>query len=139
MRIYLKKPLEHLPGPTETQYITYLHTSSGLLRLDQNQKIYKMLVTNPSPNIKTMVGAWPVTVDKTEYTLGEEIYQVPPKARVEQLRREIYRLRPESLVEYVQDFNDLMPVYYLYIPAEIKDIHPPEIKADLLYFLAYKL
>ena len=169
MRIYLKKrlALALVPGfVPDIRSLTYIYTGKGydaegyihnaegyihnaegyihnaasdLIQLDQ--KLYKIL-SSPSVEVKTMLGAWPVTLDKREYTRGEEVYQVPPRAQVEQLTQYVYRLTPESLAEYREEYtasDHTLKYNYLSLPPEIKDIHQPEIKAELLQWLSFKL
>ena len=149
MRIYLKKrlALALVPGLVpDIRSLTYIYTGKGynnaasdLIQLDQ--KLYKIL-SSPSVEVKTMLGAWPVTLDKREYTRGEEVYQVPPRAQVEQLTQYVYRLTPESLAEYREEYtasDHTLKYNYLSLPPEIKDIHQPEIKAELLQWLSFKL
>ena len=157
MRIYLKKRLALALAPgfvPDIRSLTYIYTGKGyihnaegyihnaageLIQLDQ--KLYKIL-SSPSAEVKTMLGAWPVTLDKREYTRGEEVYQVPPRAQVEQLTQYVYRLTPESLAEYREEYNasdHTLKYNYLSLPPEIKDIHQPEIKAELLQWLSFKL
>jgi hypothetical protein len=113
--------------------INYIHTSDGLLQIENN-RIYRIRVNN-APVIKTMIGAFPITVNKTEYTREGECYQVHPNSRHEFLIHKVYKASPTNLVEWICVYreNNLLDNYFS-LP-EGTDINSPDVKADLLFFL----
>ena len=113
--------------------INNIYTSDGLLQIENN-RIYRIRVNNV-PVIKTMIGAFPINVNKTEYIREGECYQVHPNSRQEFLIHKVYKVSPNNLVEWIFVYheNNLQDNYFS-LP-EGTDINSPSVKADLLFFL----
>ena len=148
MRLYAHKEvkknvLQYLASYlVETRQVHYLwapkHNTKqdqDLFQIDQNT-IYYVEQQQKNVKEKTLFGAFPITIDKTEYIKEETAcYQVPPQCRQEILRQKIYKPSPTSLVEWVLVYEgERLRENYFYLPPGT-DIHAPEIKADLLWGL----
>ena len=101
----------------------------------ENNRIYYIRQIKAREKIKTLLGAFPITIDKTEYIKEEECYQIPPKCRNEFLRHKVYKNSPTSLVEWIFVYEgEQLRENYFYLPNNL-DINEPSIKADLLWGL----
>ena len=89
---------------------------------------------------KTLIGAYPVTLSDDEYIKTDKLcYQIPPYCQSEILHLKSYKLKPESLLEWVMVYQytaqksktAVVKEHYFYIPPD-HDIHEPEIKAEFL-------
>ena len=145
MRIYAhtilkKNVLSHLePFYFETRQLSYItnadsrSTNEDLYQVEQNKIYYIRRVKNEKQ--KTLFGAFPITIDHTEFIKEDECYQVPVKYKTEFLRHKVFKSSPSSLVEWVFVYeNDQMRENYFYVPS-IEDINSPAIKADLMWCL----
>ena len=131
------------PYYVETRHINYIWTSdktstttdcSELYQVENN-RIYYIRQIKAREKIKTLLGAFPITIDKTEYIKEEECYQIPPKCRNEFLRHKVYKNSPTSLVEWIFVYEgEQLRENYFYLPNNL-DINEPSIKADLLWGL----
>ena len=98
MRIYVlsnnvvKKKIALLePYLQETRQICYIWSVNGLLQIENN-KIYKIKIKDV-PTKKTLLGAFPATIDESEFIRKEECYQILPIAHKEYTTLKIYRVK----------------------------------------------
>jgi len=84
---------------------------------------------------KTLLGAYPVTIDESEIIREEECFQIAPRSYKEYTTLKAYRLQQDSLLEWILEYKEgeLHDNYFTLPNGE--DIHSPKIKADLLHFL----
>ena len=123
------------PHYYETRHIHYIHANTTDLYQVENNKIYYVRQMKINEKSKTLLGAFPITIDHTEYIKEDECYQIPPKSRTEFLRHKVYKKTPASLVEWIFVYEgDQLRENYFYIPKDT-DINDATIKADLLWGL----
>ena len=115
------------------RYISYIWSVSGLLQVENN-KIYRMKIKDIQSK-KTLLGAYPVTIDESDIIREEECFQVAPRSYKEYTTLKAYRLQQDSLLEWILEYKDdeLHDNYFTLPNGE--DIHSPKIKAELLQFL----
>ena len=147
MRIYvlsnatLKKNIINKLEPFlyNTRYISYIWSINGLMQVEDN-KVYNVQIKDVVSK-KTLLGAFPVTIDESEFTRKEECFQIAPRSYKEYTTLKTYRLpntcvnaceRPlEWILEY--NNNELHDNYFTLPNGE--DIHSAKNKAELLQFL----
>ena len=123
----------------ELRHLSYILSnnvsgSNQMYQVEHN-KIYNVHISQVKEKTKTLLGAFPITIDYTEYIKEDECYQIPPKCRSEFLVQKIYKPSPESLVEWVFVYEgETLKDNYFYVPG-YADINSPAIKADLLWGL----
>ena len=83
------------PYLRETRQICYIWSMNGLLQIENN-KIYKIKIKDV-PVKKTLLGAFPATIDESEFIREEECYQVLPIAHKEYTTLKIYRIKGSAL------------------------------------------
>lgn len=144
MRIYAytalkKNVLSHLePFYCETRQISYIKStnevaSDDLYQVEQNKIYYVRRIKNEKE--KTFFGAFPITIDYTEFIKEDECYQVPIKYKTEFFRHKVFKSSPSSLVEWVFVYeNDQLKENYFYVPAT-ENFNKPAIKADIMWCL----
>jgi hypothetical protein len=116
----------------EVRCVNNLWTADGLLCVENN-KIYRVRIKNV-PVIKTMIGAFPITINNSEYIKECECYQVHPHSRQEFLTHKVYKVSPSNLVEWVFVYcENVLQDNYFSLP-DGSDINSPGVKADLLFF-----
>ena len=146
MRIYTNKKANNVLNKLEPFFFEVRHLSciysisnsnsnnNEMYQVEHN-KIYNVRVSQVKEKTKTLLGAFPITIDYTEYIKEDECYQVPPKCRSEFLVQKIYKPSPESLVEWVFVYEgETLKENYFYVPG-YADINSQAIKADLLWGL----
>jgi len=107
-------------------------SNSQMYQVEHN-KIYNVRVSQVKEKTKTLLGAFPISIDYTEYIKEYECYQVPPKCRSEFLVQKIYKPSPESLVEWVFVYEgEILKENYFFVPG-YADINSAQVKADLLW------
>ena len=92
-----------------------------------------------SPWKKTLLGAFPVTIDESEFIREEECYQIAPRSFKEYTTVKTYRMpQHTSGLEWILEYkdNELHDNYFTFPTASYADIHSPKIKAELLQFLS---
>ena len=113
MRIYIlsnasveKNMLAKLePYLHSTRKVNYIWSINGLYQVE-NHKIYKMQIKDV-PAKKTLIGAFPATIDESEFIRGEEeAYQVAPRSYIDYTTLKTYRLHPSSSLEWVLEFKN---------------------------------
>ena len=111
----LKNKLE--PYFYETRYSNRLWTPEGLFQIENN-KIFRVRIKDV-PVTKTMIGAFPVTIDASEFVQEqEETYQVPPQSQPEYLIQKVYRLSSHTEWVFVYDSSGEMLIdNYFYSAA----------------------
>ena len=145
----LKNKLE--PYFYEMRYINRLWTPEGLFQIENN-KIFRVGIKD-IPVTKTMIGAFPVTIDASEFVQEqEESYQVPPQSHPEYLIQKVYRLSSHIEWVFVYDSSGEMLIdnyFYLHTSASVAGTGPSvagtgtgtsltaEQKADILKFLNF--
>ena len=160
MRIYIlsnaavkKNILAKLePYLHNSRYISYIWSVNGLLQIE-NDKIYKIKIKDVISK-KTLLGAYPVTIDESEFIREEECYQIAPRSHKEYMTIKTYRLATNasasatasananlltasSDLEWIFEYKDdeLHDNYFSLANGEFEDIHSPKVKANLLKFL----
>jgi hypothetical protein len=148
MRIYTNKKANNVlnklePFFFELRHLSYILSnnvsgsisnsiSNEMYQVEHN-KIYNVRVSQGKEKTKTLLGAFPITIDYTEYIKEDECYQVPPKCRSEFLVQKIYKPSPSSLVEWVFVYEgEILKENYFYVPG-YADINSAQVKADLLW------
>jgi len=124
------------PFINKTSYISYIWSINGLMEIEDNQ-IYNVDIVD-IPVIKTMIGVYPVSIDKSKFIRSEEIsYQVAPRAYNEYTEEQRFRLTPTSQIEWVVEFqNDILHDNYFYIPGDNDTIiHKEPIRSELMKYL----
>lgn len=153
MRIYIlsninvkKNTLAKLePYLSNTRYVSYIWSMDGLLQVE-NEKIYQIKIKDV-PLKKTLLGAFPVTIDESEFIREEECYQIAPRSFKEYTTVKTYRMpQHTSGLEWILEYkdNELHDNYFTLPSAQAPtashtsyaDIHSPKIKAELLQFLS---
>ena len=142
MRIYIlsnanlkKNILSKLePYFHKERQICYIWSLNGLLQVENN-KIYNVKIQDVLAK-KTLLGAFPATIDESEFLRKEESYQIAPRSFKEYTILKSYRLAQPSAVEWILEYKDNeLHDNYFSLPAG-EDIHSPKNKADLLQFLS---
>jgi len=168
MRIYIlsnaavkKNILAKLePYLHNSRYISYIWSVNGLLQVE-NDKIYKIKIKDVMSK-KTLLGAYPVTIDESEFIREEECYQIAPRSHKEYMTIKTYKLATianatatananatpnatasanlltaSSNLEWIFEYKDdeLHDNYFSLANGEFEDIHSPKVKTDLLKFL----
>ena len=121
----------------EVRNLNYIWTANNtdLYQVENNRIYYIRQLKEKDNKTKTLLGAFPITIDHTEYIKENECYQIPPKSRNEFLRHKVYKRTPTSLVEWIFVYEgDQFRENYFYVPKNT-DINEPDIKADLLWGL----
>ena len=119
----------------EIRHLSYICSISGSMYQVEHNKIYNVRVSQVKEKSKTLLGAFPISIDYTEYIKEDECYQVPPKCRCEFLVQKIYKPSPSSLVEWVFVYEgETLKDNYFYVPG-YAEINSAQIKADLLWGL----
>ncbi len=123
------------PFIQKTSYISYIWSINGLLEVEDN-KIYTIDIVDV-PVIKTLFGAYPVTIDKSKFIRNEECYQIAPRTYNEYTEEQRYRLTPQSELEWVFEFReDGLHDNYFYIPGDNQNsIHKEPIRSELMRLL----
>jgi hypothetical protein len=137
----LKNKLE--PYFYEMRYSNRLWTPEGLFQIENN-KIFRVRIKDV-PVTKTMIGAFPVTIDASEFVQEqEESYQVPPQSQPEYLIQKVYRLSSHIEWVFVYDSSGEMLIdnyFYLHTSASVAgtstSVCTAEQKADILKFLNF--
>jgi hypothetical protein len=141
MRIYIlsnvnlkKNILAKLePYLSHTKQINSIWSVDGLLQVE-NEKIYLMKIKDVLAK-KTLLGAFPVTIDESEFIREEECYQIAPGAYKEVMTLKTYRM-PDSALEWILEYkDDELHDNYFSLPAGA-DIQSPKNKADILQFIS---
>ena len=159
MRIYIvsnatlkKNILSKLePYLHNTRYISYIWSVNGLLQVEDN-KVYRIKIKDVISK-KTLLGAFPVTIDESEFIREEECFQIAPRSHKEYTTLKIYRASESgagtsgagtsgagtstSSLEWVLEYKDdeLHDNYFTLPNGE--DIHSVKNKAALLHFLNF--
>jgi len=76
----------------EVRHISYIWSVNGLLQVENNL-IYRIKIKDVLSR-KTLLGAYPVTIDESEFIREEECYQIAPRAYREYTTLKSYRLPP---------------------------------------------
>ena len=146
MRIYIlsnatvkKNILSKLEPYIHTiRHINYIWSVNGLLQVENN-KVYQVQIKDVLAK-KTLLGAFPVTIDESEFKRTEECFQIAPRSYKEYTTLKTYRLPAcvnacEKPLEWILEYKDdeLHDNYFTLPNGE--DIHSAKNKADLLQFL----
>ena len=118
-----------------TSYISYIWSINGLLEVEDN-KIFNIDVIDV-PVVKTLFGAYPITIDKSKFVRNEECYQVAPRTYNEYTEEQRFRLTPTSKIEWVIEFReDIIHDNYFYIPGDDDSVlHTEPIRTELTKYL----
>jgi hypothetical protein len=84
---------------------------------------------------KTLLGAYPATIDESEFIREEECFQIAPRAYKEYMTLKSYRL-PASDFEWILEYKDDELHDNYFSLSNTQDIHSPKIKAEILQFLS---
>ena len=115
----------------EQRKVSYIWSVNGLFQIE-NQKIYKMQIKDV-PVKKTLLGAFPITIDESEIKRDEEeLSQIAPRSRREYITIKSYRLPSCNNIEWILEYKDdeLQDNYFT-----LGDINEPTVKAALQQFL----
>jgi hypothetical protein len=121
------------PYLQNTRFISYIWSLSGLLQVEDN-KIYRMRIKDVLSR-KTLLGAYPATIDESEFIREEECFQIAPRAYKEYMTLKSYRL-PASDFEWILEYKDDELHDNYFSLSNTQDIHSPKIKAEILQFLS---
>ena len=112
---------------TSTQYITYIWSIDGLMQVE-NHKIYNIHIKDV-PVIKTLIGAYPATIDKSEFIRENETYQIAPRNFNEYTELVAYKLKPSSQLEWVFEYkDDVLNNNYFELPNDVNyEVYQKEI------------
>jgi len=121
------------PYLQNTRFISYIWSLSGLLQVEDN-KIYRMRIKDVLSR-KTLLGAYPATIDESEFIREEECFQIAPRAYKEYITLKSYRL-PASDFEWILEYKDDELHDNYFSLSNTQDIHSPKIKAEILQFLS---
>lgn len=124
----------------EVRHINNLWTQNGLFQIENN-KLFRVEIKDV-PIVKTLLGAYPVTIDASEFLkVDEEWYQVPPETHPELIVQKVYKASASTStsmkLEWVFEYDssgEVLRDNYFYLPPN-EDIHASENKADLMKFL----
>ena len=139
----------------EVRHISNLWTPDGLFQID-NDKLFRVEIKDV-PVVKTLLGAYPVTIDGSEFSrVSEQWYQVPPETHPELIIQKVYKASASvsstasasvsstasvssiaSKLEWIFEYDssgEVLRDNYFYLPPN-EDIHASENKADLMKFL----
>jgi hypothetical protein len=117
----------------ELRQISYIWSVNGLLQVENN-KIYQIKIKDVVAH-KSLLGAYPITIDESEFIREEECFQIAPRSYKEYTTLKSYRLTPSSQVEWIMEYkDDELHDNYFQLPKTV-DIHAPKIKAEFLEFL----
>lgn len=119
------------------RHISYIWSATGLFQVENN-KIYRMKIKDVETK-KTLLGAFPVVVDESEFIRQEECFQIAPRAYKEYTTLKTYRLpavdETVQPLEWIHEYkDDELHDNYFSLPNG-EDIHSPKNKANLLFFL----
>jgi len=119
----------------KTSYISYIWSINGLLEVEDN-KIFNIDIVDV-PVVKTLFGAYPITIDKSKFVRNEECYQVAPRTYNEYTEEQRFRLTPTSKIEWVIEFReDIIYDNYFYIPGDDDSVlHTEPIRSELTKYL----
>ena len=115
----------------EQRKVSYIWSVNGLFQIE-NQKIYKMQIKDV-PVKKTLLGAFPITIDESEIKRDEEeLSQIAPRSHREYITIKSYRLPGHANIEWILEYKDdeLQDNYFT-----LGDINEPTVKAALQQFL----
>jgi hypothetical protein len=105
---------------------------AGLLQIE-NDKIYKVKIKDVATK-KTLIGAYPTTIDESEFIREEECYQIAPRSHKEFMTHKSYRFPSNSSLEWILEYKgDELHDNYFTLPHG-KEI-TPKIKTEILEFL----
>jgi hypothetical protein len=121
------------PYLQNTRFISYIWSLSGLLQVEDN-KIYRMRIKDVLSR-KTLLGAYPATIDESEFIREEECFQIAPRSYNEYMTLKSYRL-PASDFEWILEYKDDELHDNYFSLSNTQDIHSPKIKAEILQFLS---
>jgi hypothetical protein len=124
------------PFINKTSYISYIWSINGLMEVEDEQ-IYNVDIVD-IPIVKTMVGVYPVSIDKSKFIRTEELsYQIAPRAYNEYTEEQRFRLTPASQLEWIFEFqDDILHDNYFYIPGDDDTIiHKEPIRSELMKYL----
>ena len=112
---------------TSTQYISYIWSIDGLMQVENN-KIYNIHIKDV-PVIKTLIGAYPATIDKSEFIRENEAYQIAPRNFNEYTELVAYKLKPASQLEWVFEYkDDVLNNNYFELPNDVNyEVYQKEI------------
>mgnify|MGYP005993956071 CR=1 FL=1 len=106
------------PYLTSKQYISYIWSINGLMEVE-NRKIYNVRIKD-EPVIKTLIGAYPATIDKSEFIRENECFQISPRSCKEYTELVAYKLTHTSKLEWIFEFKDnVLSDNYFTLPNDV--------------------
>jgi hypothetical protein len=128
------------PYLRDIRQVCYIWSLGGLMQVENN-KIYRIKIKDVISK-KTLLGAYPVTIDESEFIREEECYQIVPRSYKDYSTIKTYHLAHstlestlESSLEWVMEYkDDELYDNYFTLPNN-EDIHSIKNKTDLLHFL----
>jgi hypothetical protein len=103
-----------------TRQFSYLWSEeNGLLQYEQ-QKFYRIRIKDVQV-IKTLVGAYPATLDASEFIREEECFQIAPRSYSECIETRTYRLPQQApSIEWIFEYkNGELHDNYFYSATEL--------------------
>ena len=115
------------PYLTSTKYVSYIWSMNGLMQVE-NHKIYNIQIKDV-PIIKTLIGAYPATIDKSEFIRENESYQIAPRNFNEYTELVAYKLTQASQLEWVFEYKDgVLNNNYFELPNDVNyEVYQKEI------------
>ena len=108
----------------EVRHINNLWTQNGLFQIENN-KLFRVEIKDV-PIVKTLLGAYPVTIDASEFLkVDEEWYQVPPETHPELIIQKVYKASVSMKLEWIFEYDssgEVLRDNYFYLPPN-EDIH----------------
>ena len=139
MRIYCSNYLAGVPEKIEpffvtNRIVTHLISEDDKFLVNDN-KLYRLLETK-TPLKKTMIGVFPATLKSEPYDT-KVCYQIPPNSKQDVFVYKVYKLSPQSDVEYIFVFkqnSDVLIENYFSVPDGAAPIN----RADILKLLSWR-
>ena len=132
--------LQQLWSPEGLIQIATANANAGANANANANRLYRCRIKD-GKTFKTLLGAWPVTIDMSEIIKENECYQILPEAQHESITQHVYKLAPTSSVECIIEYKkDSVHDCYLYISdvstTQEDIIYKPEIKQDIMHILS---
>ena len=119
------------PYLTSTRYVSYIWSINGLIEVENNN-IYNIKIKDV-PKITTLIGAYPATIDKSEFIRENKCYQVAPRAYKEYTELSSYKFKSESKLKWILEYkDDVLDNNYFELP---NDVNFEVYKKEILEFL----
>ena len=109
-----------------------IYTVEGIFKIDKNT-LFKLKINDKAVE-KYCINGMTVFVDKSNYYINDEYYQLPFNNHIEEITEEIYKLNNSSDLQLVFSIKDnFISDMYFYTKCDIDTIG---IKKDIISFLS---